>query len=144
MDPQPIHPLFTPSILKREVNFYYLTQKGDSEKLKKGAGSMMQGQILFKGKELGRGEGEGGEGKGERRRERGRGRGWHFSSLIFSRFINFNYRNYFTLCKIVLCIFFFHHNFMKKVILSCLKMNLKIPHKHDLFVKGFKNSKIDF
>ena len=31
-----------------------------------------------------------------------------------------------------------NHSFMKKVILSCLKMNLKISHK------GFKKSKIDF
>ena len=49
------------------------------------------------------------------------GRGdWHFSYLIFSRFIIFKFRNYFTLCKIVLriwrkIIFFCHHNFMKKV-----------------------------
>ena len=46
-------------------------------------------------------------------------RGWLFSYLIFSRFIIFTFRNYFTLCKIVLCIwrktiFFCHHNFMKK------------------------------
>ena len=35
---------------------------------------------------------------------------------------------------------------MKKVILSCLKMNLKISHKlrPDLFVKGFKKLKINF
>ena len=31
-------------------------------------------------------------------------RDWHFSYLIFSRFIIFTCRNYFTLCKIVLCI----------------------------------------
>ena len=42
-----------------------------------------------------------------------------FSYLIFSRFIIFTFRNYFTLCKIVLSIsrkikFFCHHNFMKK------------------------------
>ena len=45
-------------------------------------------------------------------------REWHFSNLIFSRFIIFTFRNYFTLCKIVLCIwrkitFFCHHNFMQ-------------------------------
>ena len=45
--------------------------------------------------------------------------GWNFSYLIFSRFIIFTFRNYFTLCKIVLCIwrkiiFFCHHNFMNK------------------------------
>ena len=85
---------------------------GQSEKFKKGSGSMVQGQVLLKG-----------------------GWGcWYFSYLIFSRFIIFIFRNYFTLCKIVLCIwrktiFFCHHNFMKKVILSCLKMNLKISHK---------------
>ena len=36
---------------------------------------------------------------------------------------------------------------MKKVILVCLKMNLKISHKirqPDIFVKGFKKSKTDF
>ena len=36
---------------------------------------------------------------------------------------------------------------MKKVILSCLKMNLKISHKLNLiylYIKGFKKSKIDF
>ena len=32
------------------------------------------------------------------------GGGWHFSYLILSRFILFAFRNYFTLCKIVLCI----------------------------------------
>ena len=46
--------------------------------------------------------------------------GWHFSYLIFSKFIIFTFRNYFTICKIVTCIwrkiiFFSHHNFMKKV-----------------------------
>ena len=44
---------------------------------------------------------------------------WHFSYLIFLRFIIFASWNYFTLCKIVLyiwrkIIFFCHHNFMKK------------------------------
>ena len=48
------------------------------------------------------------------------GSDWHFSYLIFSRFIIFKFRNYFTLCNIVLriwrkIIFFCHHNFMKKV-----------------------------
>ena len=42
-----------------------------------------------------------------------------FSYLIFSRFIIFTFRNYFTLCKILLCISrniisFCHHNLMKK------------------------------
>ena len=58
----------------------------------------------------------------------------HFSYLIFSSFIIFTCRNYFTPCKIVLCIwrkrfFFCQHNFIKKVIRSCLRMNLKISHK---------------
>ena len=57
-----------------------------------------------------------------------------FSYLIFSRFIIFTFRNYFILWKTVLCIwrkiiFFCHHNYVKKVILTCLKMNLKISHK---------------
>ena len=44
---------------------------------------------------------------------------WHFSYLLFSRFVIFTFTNDFTLCKIVLCIwrkkiFFFYHNFMKK------------------------------
>ena len=30
--------------------------------------------------------------------------GWHFSHLFFSRFIIFTFRNYFILCKTVLCI----------------------------------------
>ena len=54
--------------------------------------------------------------------------GWHFFYLIFSRFIIFTFRNYFTLCKIVLYFeehFFFANIILwKKVILSCLKMNL--------------------
>ena len=44
--------------------------------------------------------------------------GWHFSYLIFSRFIIFTFTNYFTLCKIVFWIwwifFFSHYDFMKK------------------------------
>ena len=64
-------------------------------KIKKRGGSVVQGQVFLKG------------------------RCWHFSYLFFSRFIIFTFRNYFTLCKIVLCIwrkiiFFCHHNFMKK------------------------------
>ena len=48
-----------------------------------------------------------------------KGGGWHFSYLIFSRFIIFTFKNYFIFCKIVLCIwrkiiFFCHHNFMNK------------------------------
>ena len=67
------------------VNFDYLPLRGGSEENKKWGGSMVQGQVLLKV--------EGGwEG------------GWHFSYLIFSRFIIFVFKNYFTLCKIVLCI----------------------------------------
>ena len=49
----------------------------------------------------------------------GGGVSWHFYYLFFSRFIIFLFRNYFTLCKILLCIwrkimFFCHHNFMNK------------------------------
>ena len=66
-------------------------------KIKKRGGSLVQRQVFLKG----------GEGV------------WHFSYLIFSRFIIFTFRNYFTLYRIVLCIwrkiiFFCHHNFMKK------------------------------
>ena len=84
------------------VNFDYLPRRrGESEKLEKGSGSMVQGQVLLKVCVWGGGCG-----------------GWHFLSLIFSRFIIFTYRNYITLCKIVLCIwretiFFCHHTFMK-------------------------------
>ena len=34
-----------------EVNFNYLTWRGESEKLKKRGGSMVQGQVLLKGGE---------------------------------------------------------------------------------------------
>ena len=101
LDPLPI-------VLKREkINFDYLSRREESEKLEKGGGSMVQRQVLLKvcvyvcvwvGKEV---------------------RDWHFSYLLFLRFIIFTYRNYITLCKTVLCIwretiFFCHHNFMKK------------------------------
>ena len=52
--------------------------------------------------------------------KRGEGvEGLHFSYLFFSRFIISTFRNYFTLCKIVLRIwrktsFFCQHNFIKK------------------------------
>ena len=55
--------------------------KGGIWKIKKGGGSMVQGQVFLKG-----------------------GGSWHFSYLIFLRFIIFTFRNYFALCKIVLCI----------------------------------------
>ena len=64
-------------------------------------------------------------------------RPWNFCYLIFSRFIVFTLRNYFTLCKIVLCIwrkmlFFCQHDFMKKS--RCLKINLYMC-KEDWCVK---------
>ena len=76
-----------------------------------------------------------------------RGGSWHFSYLIFSRFIIFAFRNYFTLCKIVLriwrkIIFFSQHNFMKKGYHSYLNMLLKISHKP--ICKGIYKVKIDF
>ena len=64
------------------VNFDYLPQ-GGPENLKKGGGSMVQGQAFLK-----------------EWREWG---GWHFSYLTFSSFIDFAFKNYFALCKI-LCI----------------------------------------
>ena len=68
-----------------------------------------------------------------KRMERGGGGGWHFSYLTFSSFIVFAFKNYCALCKI-LCIWkkwFFSVTIIlgEKVILSCLKMNLKISHK---------------
>ena len=67
-------------------------ERRDFEKLKKGGGSMVQGQVFLK---------------------EGRGKSWYFFSLIFSRFIIIAFRNYHTLCIIVLCIeeknFFSHH-----------------------------------
>ena len=85
------------------VNFDYLPQRGGSEKLKKGGGSIVQGKVFLK------------EG------------GWHCSYLMLSRFIIFTFTNCFTLYKIVMylqviliiCIilllfFSCHHNFMKK------------------------------
>ena len=94
--PPPAAPLFKGGGGK----FWLPSPEGATWKLKKGGGSILQGQVLLKG--WGR---EGG--------------GWHFSYLIFSRCIIFTFRNYFTLCKIVLCIwrkiiFFCHHNFTKK------------------------------
>ena len=64
--------------------------------IKKGGVCMVQGQVFLKG---------------------GRGM-WHFSYLIFSRFMIFTFRSYFTLWKIVLCfwgiiIFFCRHDIWK-------------------------------
>ena len=75
-------PLF---ILKggSRVNFDYLPQGGGPENLKKGGGSLVQGQAFLK--------------------EWREGGGWHFSYLTFSSFIVFAFKNYCALCKI-LCI----------------------------------------
>ena len=69
----------------------------------------------------------------------------------FSSFIVFTSRNYFTLCKIVLCIwrkiiFFCHHNFMKK---GHSKLSKNEPEnitqmKIELFAKEFKRLKLIF
>ena len=76
-------------------------------KVKKALGSMVHEQVFLKDKEG----------------------SWHFCYLIFSRFIIFKLRKFFTLWKIVLYIL--RKNFFsattilwKKIILSCLKMNL--------------------
>ena len=60
--------------------------------------------------------------------------GWHFPYLIFSRFIIFTFRNYFTLCKIVLSIwrkniFFCQHNFKKKGHFKLSKHSFLPTHK---------------
>ena len=82
----------SPFFLKRgEVNIVdYLNKKGESEKLEKGEGSMVQGQVLLKAcKYVCVFECAGGEG----------GTLFIFN---FSRFINFTYRDYIPLCKTVL------------------------------------------
>ena len=83
----------------REVNFKYLPWRGGNLKNQKKWWKYGAGAGLFK-------------------RMGGMG-SWHFSYLIFSRFIIFTFRYYFTLGKIVLCvcrkiIFFCHYNFIKK------------------------------
>ena len=67
-----------------------------------------------------------------------------FNSFKFYHFYMYKLL-YHLIYKIVLCIwrkiiFFFHHNFRKKVILSCLK----IKPENNLFVKGFNRLKIGF
>ena len=63
----------------------------------------------------------------------GGGGGWHFFFLIFSRFIILHLEITLSFPKLHYAFeekkFFCYHNFMKKVIRSCLKMNLKISHK---------------
>ena len=100
-----------PLFLKgEEVNFDYLPQSGRIWKFKNGGERMVQGQVFLIGEGL-----------------------EPFLFNLLKVFI-FTLRNYFTLYKILFCIwriiFFCHHNFMKKkVILSCLKMNLKISYE---------------
>ena len=112
------------SFMSRWVTYYLLQNETfHSWKTKKGGGGMVQGQVFLK-------EGVGwGGGRGVRTR--------HFSYLIFSRFILFTFTNSFTLCKIVLYIWWkvifsvtiiLWKNY-EKFILNCLKMNLKISHK---------------
>ena len=105
------HPLFKRG---RGSKFWLPPLEGGSEKLKKGGGSMVQGQVFLR------------EG------------GWHCSYLMLSRFVIFAFRNYFTLYKIVLwicrlfwlfilfcycVIVFFPATIIlwRKIILSCLK-----------------------
>ena len=115
------HSLDPPFLKVGGVNFDYLPRRGGSEKLKKLGGSIVQGQIFLK------------EGGG------------NCSYLMLSKFVIFTFTNYFTLYKIVSCIcrlfslfalFYYCYYFFpasiilwKKVILSCLKMDLKISHK---------------
>ena len=103
-------PLLPPPLFKGgKVNFDYLPPRG---KIQKRGGTMVQAQVfLLK-----------------------RGRGWHFSYFIFSRLIIFTFRNFFTLFKILSYIWrkiIFSATIIlwRKVILRCLKMNLKICYK---------------
>ena len=77
-----------------------------------------------------------------------KGGSWHFSYLIFSRFIIFKFRNYFILCKIVLYVALCYHNFMKKSHSKLSKNEPNnIPYKLRLispFVKELKRLKINF
>ena len=83
----------------------FLGGVGDSEKLKEGVGSMVQGQVFLKGG------------------------GWYFY-LFFSRFNLFKSRNCFILsCKTALYVALCSTiSSWKKLIQSCLNMNLKISH----------------
>ena len=102
-----LHNLDLPPLVK-EGQLILITSpggEGNSEKSKKGGGSMVQGQFFLKGW------------------------GWYFY-LIFSRFIIFKSRNYFILsCKIALYVALCSTiTSWKKFIQSCLNMNLKISH----------------
>ena len=102
----------TPPLFWRMRSKFWLTPPEGREilKIKKEGGSTVEGQAYLKGG------------------------GWHFFYLIFSKFIIFTFRNCFTLCKIVLCIwrkiiFSVTIILWKNVTLSCLKINLKISQK---------------
>ena len=108
-----VHSLDRPLFLKEGGDKFWLTLpkqgEGGSQKLKKGDGSMVQGKVFLKG--------------------RGGGR-WHFSYLIFSKFIIFTLE--ITLSFAKLCYAFEEKLFFsatlilrKKAILKCLKVNLK-------------------
>ena len=56
------------------MSFNYLSRRGGNKR----GGGMVQGQVFLKKKG-----------------------GWQFCYLIFSKFIIFTFRNYFTLCKVV-------------------------------------------
>ena len=86
------------------MSFNYLSRRGGNKR----GGGMVQGQVFLKKKG-----------------------GWQFCYLIFSKFIIFTFRNYFTLCKVVnrdntFEEIFFSTNIIlwRKFILSCLKKNL--------------------
>ena len=76
----------TSLFLKGEVNSDYLPRVRGTQKIKKGSGSMVLGQVFLKKWGV------------------GGGGGYHFSYLVFSRFIIFTFINYFNLCKVVLLI----------------------------------------
>ena len=76
---------------KGTVNFNYLSWRGgELWKIKKGMKVWCRVQFFLKGG------------------------GWHFSYLIFSRFIIFKFRNFFVLCKIALYVGLCYHNLWKK------------------------------
>ena len=58
------------------------------------------------------------------------GDGWHFSDIIFSRFISFTFRNYFTLCQIVLCIWM--KIIFSVTIISGIKGHSKLPKNENI------------
>ena len=116
---------FIPLILVDYVNKKSESErwkKGETWKLPKRGGSMVQGQACICVCVCGGGGGE--------------GRGWLQLNLFSfsSRFINFMFRDYFTFAKLCYAfekILFFSATIIlcKKVTWVCLKMNLLISHK---------------